>query len=327
MSAAPAAATPGVGNPAAPSEIVIDVHGLSKSFGGKEVVHNLSMQVKRGTIFGFLGPNGSGKTTTIRMLCGLLTPDNGDGTCLGYDIRTEAVKIKTRVGYMTQRFSLYEDLSVRENLEFVARIFGLPRPVAAAKAMIERLGLQGRDTQIAGSLSGGWKQRLALGACTLPNPELLLLDEPTAGVDPKARRDFWNEIHQLAAGGLTVLVSTHYMDEAERCHEIAYIAAGDVLARGTVEEVIAHAHLVTFTVSATNGENLSHLAGELTALSGVEMVAPFGTSLHVSGRDGAALEAAIARYRDRPDLHWQHSAPSLEDVFIDLMGRARDKFA
>ncbi len=210
-------------------DIVIDVHGLTKSFGGRVVVRDLSMQVKRGTIFGFLGPNGSGKTTTIRMLCGLLTPDQGSGTCLGYDIRTEVAKIKTRVGYMTQRFSLYEDLSVRENLEFIARIYGLPHPVAAAKAMIERLGLQGREEQVAGKLSGGWKQRLALGACTLPNPQLLLLDEPTAGVDPKARRDFWGEIHKLAAEGLTVLVSTHYMDEAERCHEIAYIAFGEVL--------------------------------------------------------------------------------------------------
>jgi len=320
---------PGGASDVAPNsapEIVIDVHGLSKSFGGREVVRNLSMQVKRGTIFGFLGPNGSGKTTTIRMLCGLLTPDQGGGTCLGYDIRTEAVKIKNRVGYMTQRFSLYDDLSVRENLEFVARIYGMRRPAAQAKAMIARLGLQGREEQIAGKLSGGWKQRLALGACTLPNPSLLLLDEPTAGVDPKARRDFWTEIHGLAAEGLTVLVSTHYMDEAERCHEIAYIAFGEVLTRGTVPEVIANSHLVTFTVSVANGENLSHLAGELATLPGVDMVAPFGTTLHVSGRDGAALEAAIAPYRGRPSLDWEHGAPLLEDVFIDLMGRAKDNF-
>ncbi len=309
-----------------PSDIVIDVHGLTKSFGGRIVVHDLSMQVKRGTIFGFLGPNGSGKTTTIRMLCGLLTPDDGHGTCLGYDIRTEAGKIKSRVGYMTQHFSLYDDLSVRENLEFVARIYGLPRPVAAAKDMIARLGLEGREEQVAGKLSGGWKQRLALGACTLPNPRLLLLDEPTAGVDPKARRDFWAEIHGLAARGLTVLVSTHYMDEAERCHEIAYIAFGEVLTRGTVDEVIANSHLSTLTVSAANGENISALAGELKQRPGVDMVAPFGTSLHVSGRDGAALAAAIAPYRDRTGLHWQDSKPSLEDVFIDLMGHAKDNF-
>ena len=307
-------------------DIVIDVHGLTKSFGGRTVVRDLSMQVRRGTIFGFLGPNGSGKTTTIRMLCGLLTPDEGSGTCLGYDIRSEAAKIKTRVGYMTQRFSLYEDLSVRENLEFIARIYGLPRPVAAAKAMIGRLGLQGREEQVAGKLSGGWKQRLALGACTLPSPQLLLLDEPTAGVDPKARRDFWGEIHGLAANGLTVLVSTHYMDEAERCHEIAYIAFGEVLTRGTVDEVIANSHLTTFTVTASGGEHLTGLAAELKERPGVEMVAPFGTSLHVSGRDGAALEAAIAPYRDQPGLHWTPATPSLEDVFIDLMGHATDNF-
>jgi ABC-2 type transport system ATP-binding protein len=310
----------------APSDVVIDVHGLTKSFGGRTVVRNLSMQVKRGTIFGFLGPNGSGKTTTIRMLCGLLTPDEGHGTCLGYDIRTEAAKIKNRVGYMTQRFSLYDDLSVRENLEFVARIYGLDQPVAAAKTMIARLGLKGREEQVAGKLSGGWKQRLALGACTLPNPRLLLLDEPTAGVDPKARRDFWGEIHELADRGLTVLVSTHYMDEAERCHEIAYIAFGEVLARGTVDEVIANSHLTTFVASAASGEGLVELAAELKGCSGVEMVAPFGTSLHVSGRDRAALEAAIAPYRGRPGLDWQHATPSLEDVFIDLMGQAKDNY-
>jgi ABC-2 type transport system ATP-binding protein len=307
-------------------EIVIDVHGLTKTFGGRQVVRNLSMQVKRGTIFGFLGPNGSGKTTTIRMLCGLLTPDEGDGTCLGYDIRTDAAKIKTRVGYMTQHFSLYDDLSVRENLEFVARVYGIKRPRAAAKAMIGRLGLAGREDQVAGKLSGGWKQRLALGACTLPNPSLLLLDEPTAGVDPKARRDFWREIHELAARGLTVLVSTHYMDEAERCHEIAYIAFGEVLTRGIVSEVIANSHLTTFTVVGSNGENLSGLAGELTARPAVEMVAPFGNSLHVSGRDATALEVAIAPYRELPGLVWERASPSLEDVFIDLMGRTKDNF-
>jgi len=308
------------------SNIVIDVHGLTKSFGDRTVVRDLSMQVKRGTIFGFLGPNGSGKTTTIRMLCGLLTPDGGNGTCLGYDIRTETAKIKTSVGYMTQRFSLYDDLSVRENLEFVARIYGLAQPAAATKAMIERLGLQGREEQVAGKLSGGWKQRLALGACTLPNPKLLLLDEPTAGVDPKARRDFWGEIHALAATGLTVLVSTHYMDEAERCHEIAYIAFGEVLTRGTVKDVVANSHLTTFTVSTGNGENLASLAAELKERPGIDMVAPFGTSLHVSGRDGTALEAAIAPYRDRPGLDWERGAPSLEDVFIDLMASAKDNF-
>jgi ABC-2 type transport system ATP-binding protein len=308
------------------SEVAIDVHGLSKSFGGRKVVRDLSMQVKRGTIYGFLGPNGSGKTTTIRMLTGLLTPDEGEGTCLGYNIRTQAGEIKRHVGYMTQRFSLYQDLSVRENLEFVARLYGIAEPVKAAHAMVERLGLAGRDGQLAGELSGGWKQRLALGACTLPNPQLLLLDEPTAGVDPKARREFWNEIHALAAQGLTVLVSTHYMDEAERCHEIAYIAYGVLLARGTVEQVIAASHLTTYTVSAKNGDSLNKYAEELEHRPGVDMVAPFGTSLHVSGRDQAALDAAIATDRSRPDLVWAKSQASLEDVFIDLLAKAQDNF-
>jgi len=304
-------------------DIAIEVEGLSKSFDGREVVHDLSMQVRRGTIYGFLGPNGSGKTTTIRMLCGLLTPDKGRGTCLGYDIRGETDKIKLQVGYMTQRFSLYQDLSVRENLEFVARLYDMPEPVSAARAMVERLGLKGREEQLAGSLSGGWKQRLALGACTLPNPKLLLLDEPTAGVDPKARREFWNEIHALAGEGLTVLVSTHYMDEAERCHEIAYIAYGHLLVHGTVQEVIAESHLTTYVVS---GEGLGELATKLAGRPGIDMVAPFGTSLHVSGRDESALEAAIMPYRDDPRFTWEKSQPSLEDVFIDLMSRARDNF-
>ena len=307
-------------------DIAIEVEGLTKSFGNRTVVRNLSMRVKRGEIYGFLGPNGSGKTTTIRMLCGLLTPDEGRGSCLGYDIRTEADEIKRHVGYMTQRFSLYQDLSVRENLEFVARLYGVAHPARAAREMINRLGLEGREEQLAGELSGGWKQRLALGACTLPNPQLLLLDEPTAGVDPKARREFWNEIHALAADGLTVLVSTHYMDEAERCHEIAYIAYGVLLAHGTVEEVIASAHLVTYTVSTANGEGMARLAEGLSHRPGVDMVAPFGSSLHVSGRDEAALEAAVAPYRDRPGLTWTPSKPSLEDVFIDLMGKAKDNF-
>jgi ABC-2 type transport system ATP-binding protein len=260
------------------------------------------------------------------MLTGLLTPDEGEGTCLGYDIRTQAAEIKRHVGYMTQRFSLYQDLSVRENLEFVARLYGLARPVRAARDMVERLGLGGREEQLAGELSGGWKQRLALGACTLPSPQLLLLDEPTAGVDPKARREFWNEIHALAAQGLTVLVSTHYMDEAERCHEIAYLAYGVLLVHGTVAQVIAQSHLATYEVSATDGQGLTPLAEELEKLPGVDMVAPFGASLHVSGRDEAALDAAIAPYRERPTLTWRRSQASLEDVFIDLMGRARDNY-
>ena len=303
-------------------DIVIDVSGLTKKFGDRTVVRDLSMQVKRGTIYGFLGPNGSGKTTTIRMLCGLLTPDEGAGTCLGYDIRTESDQIKRRVGYMTQRFSLYQDLSVRENLEFVARLYGLDDARRAAREMIERLGLGGREEQLAGELSGGWKQRLALGACTLPSPDLLLLDEPTAGVDPKARRDFWNEIHALAAEGLTVLVSTHYMDEAERCHEIAYIAYGALLAHGTVDEIIGQSGLTTFTV---RGGDLIDLSTTLAGKPGIDSIAPFGEILHVSGRDAAALEAQIAPYRRAP-YQWSPSTPSLEDVFIEMVGRAKDNY-
>ena len=304
-------------------DIVIDVSGLTKKFDGRAVVRNLSMQVKRGTIYGFLGPNGSGKTTTIRMLCGLLTPDEGSGTCLGYDIRTESEKIKLRVGYMTQRFSLYQDLSVRENLEFVARIYGVADPAVAAREMIAHLGLDGREQQIAGTLSGGWKQRLALGACTLPGPQLLLLDEPTAGVDPKARREFWNEIHALAARGMTALVSTHYMDEAERCHEVAYIAYGELLTHGTVQEVVKSSGITTYNVS---GPDLMRIADDLARRPGVDTVTPFGMNLHVSGRDRSALEAAIAPYRNDLKMNWTVIDPSLEDVFIGLMNRARDNF-
>jgi ABC-2 type transport system ATP-binding protein len=305
-------------------EPAIEVEGLTKSFDGKVVVRNLTMRVDRGQIYGFLGPNGSGKTTTLRMLCGLLTPDSGRGTCLGYDILTDSHIIKQHVGYMTQRFSLYQDLSIRENLEFVARIFGLSDPAARAQEAIDRLGLNGREAQLAGELSGGWKQRLALGACILPDPDLLLLDEPTAGVDPKARREFWDEIHNLAAQGLTVLVSTHYMDEAERCHQIAYIAYGELLTHGTVEAVISRSGLKTWTVS---GPGLHALAEKLGATPHVDMVAPFGSSLHVSGRDPQALDAALKPFMAEAGLRWSPSEPSLEDVFIELMSRSRDNFS
>lgn len=308
---------------AAEPEIVIDVEGLTKSFGGRPVVKNLSMQVRRGLIYGFLGPNGSGKTTTIRMLCGLLTPDSGHGTCLGYDILTQSAVIKRHVGYMTQKFSLYADLSIRENLEFVARVYNLDDPRKAARNAIVRLGLENRAEQLAGELSGGWKQRLALGACILPEPQLLLLDEPTAGVDPKARRDFWDEIHTLAHDGMTVLVSTHYMDEAERCHEIAYIAYGELLTQGTVDEVIVNAHLATYTVT---GPDLAGLAERLKSLDGVDMVAPFGMALHVSGRDSERLDAATNELREQGPQHWAPGEATLEDVFIDLMSRSKDNF-
>ncbi len=306
-------------------EIAIDVHGLTKSFGSRVVVHDLSLKVPKGEIYGFLGPNGSGKTTTLRMLCGLLTPDAGEGTCLGYDIRRQSEEIKRNVGYMTQRFSLYADLSIRENLEFVARVYGVPDPKGAASRAISRLGLTGRADQLAGELSGGWKQRLALGACILPEPQLLLLDEPTAGVDPKARREFWDEIHGLAAEGITVLVSTHYMDEAERCHELAYIAFGELLAQGTANEVVARSGLNTWIVS---GPNLHRLAAELEVCDGIDMVAPFGAELHVSGRDEPALESAVKAAKKADGAHrWTRGEPSLEDVFILLMDQAKDNYA
>jgi ABC-2 type transport system ATP-binding protein len=302
----------------------IDVRGLTKSFDGRRVVDDVSIVVPRGRIVGFLGPNGSGKTTTIRMLCGLLTPDAGTGTCLGFDIMREARRIKLRVGYMTQRFGLYEDLSIRENLDFIARVYTVPDREQRVSDALNRLGLADRAGQLAGKLSGGWKQRLALAACLLHTPELLLLDEPTAGVDPKARRDFWDQIHTLSHEGMTVLVSTHYMDEAERCHSLAYIAYGKLLATGTAAEVIARAGLTTWVVS---GDGLEALARELRGTAGVDMVVPFGTTLHVSGQDKAALGRGIAPFRGREGLEWREGAPGLEDVFIQLMSEARDNFS
>ena len=302
------------------SPLAIDVSELTKSFGGRKVVDQFSIQVPRGQVWGFLGPNGSGKTTTIRMLCGLLVPDSGTGTCLGYDIKREAAAIKRNVGYMTQRFSFYEDLSIRENLDFVARVYEMEDRVRAVDQAIERLGLAERQQQLAGTLSGGWKQRLALAACILHRPQLLLLDEPTAGVDPQARRDFWDEIHQLAAQGLTVLVSTHYMDEAERCDRIVYLAYGTVLARGTVDEVIAASTLSTWLVT---GENVRSLAAALQGREGIDQVSVFGVTLHVSGKDGTKLEQAIASFRTQSGFSWTKSAPSLEDVFIHLMAPFR----
>jgi len=297
----------------------IEVAGLSKSFDGKLAVDGFSIAVERGRIFGFLGPNGSGKTTTIRMLCGLLRPDAGSGRCLGFDILRESAEIKRRVGYMTQRFSLYEDLSIRENLDFIARVYAVGARKRAVEQALERLGLTRRRDQLAGQLSGGWKQRLALAACLLHDPQLLLLDEPTAGVDPKARRDFWESIHDLAAGGMTVLVSTHYMDEAERCHRLAYISYGKLLVQGTAEEVVRASGLVTWEV---RGESCSAIAIELRGRPGVEIVVPFGTALHVSGTDAALLEMALAPYRDVPALRVQRIESGLEDVFVQLMQRA-----
>ncbi|MEO5672323.1 MAG: ABC transporter ATP-binding protein [Ramlibacter sp.] len=298
------------------ADLVIDVRGLNKHFGAKHVVRDLSLQVARGEIYGFLGPNGSGKTTSIRMLCGLLTPDSGSGTCLGHDVIRETRAIKREVGYMTQRFSLWEDLTIRENLDFVARMYGMADRKQAVDGAIQKLGLGQRQDQLAGSLSGGWKQRLSLAACMLHDPLLLLLDEPTAGVDPKARRDFWDEIHQLAASGITVLVSTHYMDEAERCHRLAYLFNGQLLVTGTAAEVVAAQHLIGYDVSGTD---LQALATRLRGEPGVSQVTAFGATLHVVGRDAEALAATASRVEAEGKSHWETLSPGLEDVFISLM--------
>ena len=293
---------------------VIDVRGLSKRYGDKTVVDKLDMRVRRGEIFGFLGPNGSGKTTSIRMLCGLLTPDAGTGRTLGHDIVTETALIKRQVGYMTQRFGLYEDLSIRENLDFIARMYGVDRRTERVQQALDRLGLATRSAQLAGNLSGGWKQRVALAACMLHEPQLLLLDEPTAGVDPQARRTFWEEIHTLSRQGITVLVSTHYMDEAERCHRLAYIANGRLLASGTPAELIAQAGLHSWEGLGTH---VVEMAAQIETTTGVELVTRFGNALHVSGRDAKALAAAIAQFGDVAD--WRPLPATLEDVFIFLM--------
>ena len=298
----------------------IDVTGLTKRYGGRAVVDKLSIQLETGRICGFLGPNGSGKTTTLRMLCGLLTPDSGSGACLGLDLITQAAQIKRQVGYMTQRFGLYEDLTIRENLDFVARLFELPQRKQAVDQTLERLELTARQHQLAGALSGGWKQRLALAACLLHAPRLLLLDEPTAGVDPKARRDFWDEIHRLAGQGITVLVSTHYMDEAARCHELMYIANGQVLTRGTQADIIDRAGLAVWSIA---GANLDALVAPIKALPGVRSVSAFGNTLHVAGDNPALLQASLAPYLARPDLQLAPARADLEDVFISLMDKPK----
>jgi ABC-2 type transport system ATP-binding protein len=293
----------------------IDVRGLTKRFGKKLAVNAIDIAVPEGQVWGFLGPNGSGKTTTIRMLCGLLNADAGEGTCLGYDFRSQSEEIKRNTGYMTQKFSFWEDLSIRENLEFVARVYELPDQRAVVDRSLAHLGLDKRQNQLAGDLSGGWKQRLALAACTLHSPKLLLLDEPTAGVDPKARRDFWDEIHMLSSTGITVLVSTHYMDEAERCDRIVYINVGTIIARGTVAEIIARSGLFTYTIE---GDGARQLVAHLKGHPGVVFIAFFGAVLHVSGYDRALLEAALAPYRGDANLKIEEAPPSLEDVFIQL---------
>ncbi len=298
----------------------IDVNKLNKHFGAKHVVKDVSLRVQRGEIFGFLGPNGSGKTTCIRMLCGLLTPDSGSGTCLGADIVKESARIKRQVGYMTQKFSYWDDLTIRENLDFVARLYRMPNRVEAVDRALQDLGLAHRANQLAGTLSGGWKQRLALAACLLHEPQLLLLDEPTAGVDPSARRDFWEELHVLAAKGISVLVSTHYMDEAERCHKLAYIAYGELLAQGTAREVVDSLGLSTCAVT---GDNLVELGARLRSAPGVAQTVAFGAALHVSGTDAAALQATLAQLAQaQPALRIEPIDTKLEHAFIYLMGRS-----
>jgi ABC-2 type transport system ATP-binding protein len=305
--------------------LVIDVQGLNKHFGPKHVVKDLTLRVREGEIFGFLGPNGSGKTTSIRMICGLLTPDSGSGTCLGLDVRRESAAIKRQVGYMTQKFSLWDDLSIAENLDFVARMFGMTHRRQAVQQVLQDLDLVGRQSQLAGTLSGGWKQRLALASCLLHQPRLLLLDEPTAGVDPKARRDFWEEIHRLSARGITVLVSTHYMDEAERCHQLGYIAYGQLLASGTAQQVVDSQGLSTWELGgAALAQPGADVTAALRALPGAEMVASFGASLHVSGRDGARLSAALADFAQTHALQLRAVPPTLEDAFIHLMQHTAD---
>jgi ABC-type multidrug transport system ATPase subunit len=301
------------------TELVIDVRNLQKSFGTHRVVHGLNLQVASGEVCGFLGANGSGKTTTIRMLCGLLTPDGGSGTCLGLDIVSGAPRIRRQVGYMTQRFSLYEDLTVFENLDFVARVYQLGNRRQAVQKIMERMGLAGRADQLAGHLSGGWKQRLALAACMLHEPKLLLLDEPTAGVDAEARREFWDLIHDLAGEGLTTLVSTHYMDEAERCERIVYLSDGHIVAQGTPDQVARNSGLVTYEAA---GEAVDEAARRLRQMTGIEAAAVFGRSVHVAGSDRAALERAIADF-DNGALRWHEVEPRLEDVFIHLLSQAK----
>jgi len=305
------------------SDYAIDVRGLNKRFGDKHVVNDVSLQVKRGEIFGFLGPNGSGKTTTIRMMCGLLKPDSGQGTCLGYDILRESAQIKRNVGYMTQRFSFWDDLTISENLDFVARIYDIPKRRDVVEQTIADLGLTARAKQLAGELSGGWKQRMALAACMLHDPKLLLLDEPTAGVDPKARRDFWDELQLLAANGISVLVSTHYMDEASRCHKLAYIAYGKLLAQGSGAEIIAQQHLTSWAIYGTG---LIQLQDDLRGKPGIDQTVVFGDGLHVSGLDAAALEQTVHAAVANRQLRAEPIDTGLEDVFIYMMGRSSDNF-
>lgn len=305
-------------------EPVIDVRGLTKRFGTKTVVDHVDLKVPRGAIYGFLGPNGSGKTTTIRLVCGLLRPDAGSGQVLGYDVVTDSAHIKARTGYMTQKFSLYEDLSIAENLSFVARLFDVKDRARRVEEAIEDLGLTARAKQLAGTLSGGWKQRVALAACMIHDPDLLLLDEPTAGVDPKARRDFWDQIRRYAARGVTTLVSTHYMDEAVQCDSIAYIAYGKKLIDAPTRDIPNAVGLSAYNVTA---DDLDGAAEVLRGRAGAELVARFGQSLHVAGTDKAKLDDAIRSIAAMPGFTATPIEAGLEEAFIHLMSQSADNMA
>lgn len=299
--------------------LIIDVKNLNKSFDGKPAVIDFSFKVNQGEICGFLGPNGSGKTTTLRMLCGLLKPDSGTGQCLGFDILRDSYEIKKQVGYMTQSFSLYSDLTGYENLNLIARVYGIKNRKEKIEENLKAFNLVERKNQLAGEMSGGWRQRLALAGCMLHEPKLLLLDEPTAGVDPKARRDFWDNLLALSVRGITTLVSTHYMDEAERCTKLVYIAYGHLLIEGTINEIIEKSKLTTWLVT---GDNLITLAEQLKKLPGVDQVAFFGNKLHVSGKNEALLNQTISSFKSS---NWQKVNASIEDTFISLVEKAEEQ--
>ena len=302
-------------------ELAIDVKHLTKKFGNRVVVNNIDIAVPKGKIYGFLGPNGSGKTTTIRMLCGLLTADKGEGTCLGFDVMKETKEIRKRVGYMTQKFSFWDDMTVKENLEFTANIYEMDNVSELVNDALIKLGLENRANQLVGTLSGGWKQRLALAACILHKPDILLLDEPTAGVDPKARREFWDELGRLSDGGMTILVSTHYMDEAERCHELVYIAYGNLMVKGTIDDVIHKTELKTILV---HGNNLPKLQSLLEENEDITTMSLFGGNLRICGQDEQKLAQALEKEKSAFSLTWQKSNTYLEDAFIYYLKKAKE---
>ncbi|WP_298628188.1 ABC transporter ATP-binding protein [uncultured Legionella sp.] len=293
--------------------LIINVKNLSKKFAGHTAVTGVDLQVKPGEIYGFLGPNGSGKTTTIRMLCGLLTPDSGSGTCLGYNILTQSKTIRKHVGYLPQFFSLYKQLTVYENILFMAELYGVLDREQATQNLMKHLGLSAKKDHHAGGLSGGWKQRLALACALIHQPFLLLLDEPTASVDAESRMDFWEIMRDLSAEGMTILLSSHNMDEIERCHRISYISNGHLLSSGHIKEIIKNINLLTWEVQ---GSNLLLLAKQLEITAGVDQVTILRDSLHISSKDHEALNKAIQPYQANPNFSWNIIEPLLDDVFV-----------